>query len=182
MPLYAYGILTAGWLAWMARFLIVQRNREHAQKVDRRARWGILLEVIGYALLWQNHFWERPLPLWRLALSLLFFTLASVLSWTAVPALGRQWRIDAALSSDHQLVTTGPYGVVRHPIYTSMLCMLLGTGFMITPLRTLLVASLIFTVGTEIRVRVEDELLAARFGEQFLAYRRSVPAYVPFLR
>jgi protein-S-isoprenylcysteine O-methyltransferase Ste14 len=49
-------------------------------------------------------------------------------------------------------------------------------------LRTLLVASLIFVMGTEIRVRVEDELLAARFGEQFLAYRRSVPAYVPFLR
>ena len=99
-----------------------------------------------------------------------------------MPALGRHWRIDAALSSDHQLVTTGPYGIVRHPIYTSMLCMVFGTGFMITPLRTLLVASLIFVMGTEIRVRVEDELLASRFGEQFLAYRRSVPAYVPFLR
>ena len=182
MPLYAYAILAAGWLAWMARFLIAQRSRGHAQRVDRRARWGILLEVIGYALLWQNHFWERPLPLWRLALSVLFFTLAALLSWTAVPALGRHWRIDAALSSDHQLVTTGPYGIVRHPIYTSMLCMVFGTGFMITPLRTLLVASLIFVMGTEIRVRVEDELLAARFGEQFLAYRRSVPAYVPFLR
>ena len=182
MPLYAYAILAAGWLAWMARFLIAQRSRGHAQRVDRRARWGIFLELIGYALLWQNHFWERPLPLWRLALSVLFFTLAALLSWTAVPALGRHWRIDAALSSDHQLVTTGPYGIVRHPIYTSMLCMVFGTGFMITPLRTLLVASLIFIMGTEIRVRVEDELLAARFGEQFLAYRRSVPAYVPFLR
>jgi hypothetical protein len=76
MPLYAYAILAAGWLAWMARFFIVQRSRGHAQKVDPRARWGILLEVIGYALLWQNHFWERPLPLWRLALSVLFFTFA----------------------------------------------------------------------------------------------------------
>ena len=70
----------------------------------------------------------------------------------------------------------------RHPIYTSMLCILLGTGFMITPWRMLLVASLVFIVGMEIRVRVEDRLLASRFGEQFLAYRRSVPAYVPFLR
>ena len=182
MPLYGYALLAAGWLAWMARFLIVQRNRGHVQKVDRRARWGILLEVIAYALLWQNHFWERPLPLWHSGLSVLFFALAALLSWTAVPALGRQWRIEAGLSSDHQLVTTGPYGVVRHPIYTSMLCMLFGTGLMITPLRTLLVASLIFIVGLEIRVRVEDGLLASRFGEQFLAYRRSVPAYVPFLR
>lgn len=182
MPIYAYAILAAGWLAWMARFLIVQRNREHAQQVDRSARWGILLQVIAFALLWQNPFWARPLPLWRLALSVLFFTVATFLSWTAVQALGRQWRIDAGLRADHQLVTAGPYGLVRHPIYTSMLSVLLGTGFMITPLRMLLVASLVFIVGMEIRVRVEDRLLASRFGDQFLAYRRSVPAYVPFLR
>jgi len=182
MPIYAYAILAAGWLAWVGRFLIAPRNREHAQQVDRRARWGILLEVIAYALLWQNPFWEKPVPPWRLGLSVLFLVLAALLSWTAVPALGRHWRIEAGLSSDHQLVTTGPYAVVRHPIYTSMLCMLFGTGFMITPLRALLTASLLFIVGMEIRVRVEDRLLASRFGEQFLAYRRSVPAYVPFLR
>ncbi len=182
MPVYAYGLLAAGWLAWVARFLIARRNRERVQEVDRRARWGILLEVIAYALLWQNPFWERPLPLWRTLLSVLFFALAALLSWTAVPALGRQWRIEAGLSADHQLVTTGPYAVVRHPIYTSMLCMLLGTGFMITPWPTLLAASLVFVAGMEIRVRIEDKLLESRFGEQFLAYRRSVPAYVPFLR
>jgi len=182
MPLYAYAILAAGWLAWVARFVLAQRNREHAQEIDRRARWGILLELIGYALLWQNPFWARPLPVWRPALSSAFFVLASLLSWTAVPALGRHWRIEAGLSPDHQLVTAGPYRVVRHPIYTSMLCMLIGTGCMVTPLLTLLVATLIFIVGMEIRVRVEDRLLAARFGEQFLAYRRSVPAYLPFLR
>lgn len=182
MPTYAYAILAAGWLSWLLRFLIVRRRPDRGQKVDRRARWGMLLQVIAYALYWQNPFWERPLPLWRPALSLLFFALAALLSWTAVPALGRQWRIDAGLSLDHQLVTTGPYGVVRHPIYASMLCMLLGTGFLITPLRMLLVGSLIFIAGTEIRVRVEERLLASRFGEKFLAYQRSVPAYLPFLR
>ena len=147
MPIYAYAILAAGWVGWMTRFLIVQRNRERAQRVDRRARWGILLEVIAFALLWQSPFWARPLPLWRLGLSVLFLMLATFLSWTAVEALGRQWRIDAGLTADHQLVTTGPYGLVRHPIYTSMLCILLGTGFMITPWRMLLVASLVFIVA-----------------------------------
>lgn len=117
-----------------------------------------------------------------MGLSVLFFVFAALLSWTAVPALGRQWRIEAGLSSDHQLVTTGPYSLVRHPIYTSMLCMLIGTGFLITPLWMLLAASLVFIVGMEIRVRIEDRLLASRFGDQFIAYQRSVPAYVPFLR
>ena len=181
MPGYAYAILAAGWLAWVARFLLFKRNRESAQKVDRRARWGMLLQVIAYALLWQSHFWTQSLPWWRCGLGVLFFALATLLSWTAVPALGRQWRFEAGLDSQHQLVTTGPYRVIRHPIYTSMLCILLGTGFMVTPL-LLLLATLIFIMGMEIRVRTEEKLLESRFGEQFLAYRRSVPAYVPWLR
>jgi protein-S-isoprenylcysteine O-methyltransferase Ste14 len=88
----------------------------------------------------------------------------------------------AGLSSDHELIVCGPYRVVRHPIYTSMLCMLCGTGLMITPLPLLLLSALVFIVGTEIRVRIEDRLLAARFGESFRDYQRSVPAYIPFVR
>jgi protein-S-isoprenylcysteine O-methyltransferase Ste14 len=59
--------------------------------------------------------------------------LASLLSWTATRALGRHLRFDAALTPDHQLVRSGPYRLLRHPIYTSMFCLLLGTGFVITP-------------------------------------------------
>jgi len=119
---------------------------------------------------------------WRIGLSVFFLVLADVFGWTAVRALGRQWRIDAALSADHELVRSGPYRIVRHPIYTSMLCLLLGTGFMLTPLPLLLLALILFLVGGEIRVRIEDGLLASRFGGQFLDYQRSVPAYLPFLK
>jgi protein-S-isoprenylcysteine O-methyltransferase Ste14 len=182
MPAYAYVILAAGWLSWVMPFLLLRRNTGPAAKLDRRARWGILLVAIAYSLLWQNRFWERPLPGWRVPLSILLFTLAAVLSWTGSSALGRQWRIDAGLNPDHELVTTGPYRVVRHPIYTSMLCVLAGTGFIITPLLVLLLSAIVFLAGTEIRVRIEDGLLASRFGEQFQEYRRTVPAYIPFLR
>jgi len=41
---------------------------------------------------------------------------------------------------------------------------------------------LVLIIGTEIRVRIEDRLLASRFGERFQDYQRSVPAYIPFLR
>jgi protein-S-isoprenylcysteine O-methyltransferase Ste14 len=111
-----------------------------------------------------------------------FFVLGSLLSWSGARALGRQWRVDAGLNPDHELVQSGPYRVVRHPIYTSMLCVLFGTGFMITPLPILLVSVVLFLIGTEIRVRIEDGLLASRFGDQFRDYQRSVFAYVPFLR
>ena len=98
-------------------------------------------------------------------------------------ALGQHWRLDAGLNADHELVRAGPYRVVRHPIYTSMFCMLLGTGLVLaTPLPLLLPSLLMLAIGTEIRVRTEEKLLASQFGEQFLDYRRRVPAYIPFLK
>jgi protein-S-isoprenylcysteine O-methyltransferase Ste14 len=72
--------------------------------------------------------------------------------------------------------------VVRHPIYTSMLCILLGTGLMVTPWWLLLLSFLIFVAGTEIRVRIEERLLVSRFGDRFRDYQRNVPAYLPLLK
>src|SRR5712691_11598360 len=165
MPAYAYAILAAGWLIWMTPFLLAKRNTGRntgpAKELDQRARWGVLLVAIAYTLLWQNKFWERPLAGWRVGLSILFNALAGVLSWTGARALGRQWRIDAGLNTDHELVTSGPYRVVRHPIYTSMLCVLWGTGFLVTRLPMLLLSTIVFAIGTEIRVRIEDRLLAS---------------------
>ncbi len=182
MPGYAYAILAAGWLIWMAPFLLAKRHHERPKEVDRRARWGILLVAVAYPILWQNSFWARPLPDWRIAVSVSFLVLAGTLSWTATRSLGRQWRIDAGLNPDHELVTSGPYRLVRHPIYNSMLFLLCGTGFMVTPLPLLLLATAVFMLGTEIRVRIEDRLLASRFGDRFREYQRSVPAYIPFMK
>jgi len=177
-----YIILAVGWLIWVTPFVLQKRNTEPAKKLDRRARWGVLLVAVSYALLWQGPFWKSsPAPL-RVALSITFLALAGLLSWTGVRALGRQWRIDAGINSDHQLVMSGPYRFVRHPIYTSMLCVLCGIGFMIAPWPLLLVSILIFIAGTEIRVRIEDTLLAATFGDCFRDYRKRVPAYIPFLK
>jgi protein-S-isoprenylcysteine O-methyltransferase Ste14 len=63
-----------------------------------------------------------------------------------------------------------------------MLCVLLATGFVVTPLPLFLLAIVVFLIGTEIRVRIEDKLLASQFGEKFQQYQRSVPAYIPFVK
>ena len=181
MPPYGYLTLAAGWLIWVMPFFRADWATK-AAKLDRRARWGILLVGLSYAPLWQGRFWERPLPAWRFAIAVCFLALACILSWTGTQALGKQWRIDAGLSSDHQLITTGPYRVVRHPIYTSMLCMILGTGAILTPPLLILLSIALFIAGTEIRIRIEERLLADRFGDAFAQYARRVPAYIPFVR
>jgi protein-S-isoprenylcysteine O-methyltransferase Ste14 len=182
MPIYGYVILAVGWVLWFLPFPLTGWSAAIPVKSDRRARWGILLEVVGYSLLWQGPFWmTRPSSL-RIGLSIVMLVLAALLSWTSTRALGPHLRFDAALSVDHRLVRSGPYRVVRHPVYASMLCLLLGTGFMVAGPWWFVAAVLVFVVGTEIRVRVEDGLLAARFGEEFREYQRSVPAYIPFLQ
>jgi hypothetical protein len=80
-------------------------------------------------------------------------------------ALGRQLRVDAAIDATHELVRSGPYQFVRHPIYTSMLCVIVRTGLMLAPAYLFLPGLALFLVGTEIRMRTEDRLLESRFGE-----------------
>jgi protein-S-isoprenylcysteine O-methyltransferase Ste14 len=181
MPGYVYLILFCGWLAWLFPFFFLANRSQKAQHVDPRARWGVVLQMIAYALLWQGHFWLFRPPTWRIALGVSFLIAASLLSWTSVRALGRQWRVDAGLNSDHQLVRSGPYAIVRHPIYTSMLCILLGTGLLVTSWLLFGIALIVFLAGAGIRMQVENKLLADRFGSEFASYKRSVPAVIPGL-
>lgn len=179
---WPYLIVFIGIAVWIAPFVLAKRHPELTSQIDKRARWGILLEMFSFAALWQGKFWEQTMPEWRVVCSILFFVVAAALSWSSARALGRQWRIDAGLNAEHELVTHGPYSLVRHPIYTSLLCVLCGVGFMIS-LRPMFVLSIgLFVAGTEIRVHVEEKLLNGRFGETFQKYRQSVSAYIPLVR
>ncbi|HMH14485.1 MAG TPA: isoprenylcysteine carboxylmethyltransferase family protein [Edaphobacter sp.] len=183
MPWYCYIIVVGGVVLWLSPFVRTGWSRSAAQSVDRRSRWGLMLELVGYILILQSQFWTVSPKLWRVLASVLCFVLASALSWTATRALGQKHlRFDAAIGTEHELVRSGPYRLVRHPIYTSMLCLLWGIGFMASTPVLFVVATVVFLVGTEIRVKIEDGLLTARFGEQFEQYRRSTRAYLPLLR
>ena len=124
----------------------------------------------------------RPKPDGVLVAAMVIMQLSVWLGWQAVMHLGKQWRIQAGLYSDHELVRTGPYRLVRHPIYVALLGMLIGTGLVVSWWPIVILASTLFIAGMEIRIQAEDELLAERFGEAFERYRATVAAYIPFLR
>lgn len=174
MPVLNYGVLGVGTVLWCLPFILVRSKPRGSVTQDRRARWGIALKCVAYSLLWQGRFWERTPALWQTLLAAALFAMACALSWSAAFALGRQLRLDAALSADHELIRSGPYRLVRHPIYTSMFGVLLGTGVLIAPWYLLAPAIVLFLIGAAIRIRVEDALLESRFGEQFRTYKRSV--------
>lgn len=178
--------LTVCWLAWLYPFFF---RAPHFQKRDSvtvsgPTRVGVLLEAVGVLLAFMTPAARSAARSHPAALlgAAGFSIIGIILSWTAVAHLGKQFRIHAGLYADHELVRTGPYRILRHPIYSSLLAMLLATILLLTPWMRAFLALALFLIGTEIRVRSEDRLLASRFGEHFAEYRKRVPAYIPFVR
>jgi protein-S-isoprenylcysteine O-methyltransferase Ste14 len=183
--LFALGELIICWVVWTLGFVGPRKQAAGRKAVVRApaSKWGILLEMLGFALIWayvRPVGFEKSVP--SLIASMILAPLSVALGWAAARHLGKQWRFEAALSEDHELVQTGPYRWVRHPIYASMFGMLLATGFAWTWWPMFVAAVIAFVAGTEIRVRAEDRLLAGRFQQSFPAYRSRVRAYIPFIR
>jgi len=176
--------LVVCWVVWAWPFMAYKARtpKRPAEVTVNASRWGIGLQMVGFFLAWLRipGFTPRPWP-W-LVIALLLSAIAVVFSWSGVHNLGKQLRVHAGLYSDHELIRSGPYQIVRHPIYLGMLLMFLATALVMSIWPVMLAGLAIFLAGTEIRVRIEDRLLASRFGKQFEEYRAAVPAYIPVLR
>ncbi|MGA7857690.1 MAG: isoprenylcysteine carboxylmethyltransferase family protein [Terracidiphilus sp.] len=185
LRMIALGELAVCWLAWMMAFLRPRKLSAGKGKIVRApaSRWGIFLNMVGFAFVFayvRPQGFEKSAP--ALMASMILAPPAVVLVWAATRHLGAYWRYEAALINDHRLIQTGAYNRLRHPIYASMLVMLLATGAAWT-WWPMLIAGLIFClIGIEIRVRTEDRLLEEYFQEEFLEYRDRVRAYIPFIR
>jgi protein-S-isoprenylcysteine O-methyltransferase Ste14 len=186
-PLWAYALieLFLCWIAWALAFMKPRKLAAGKEKVVRApaSRWGILLVMCGFACVWA---FVHPVGFQKSWPSLVFSMLIAppsvVLAWGATRQLGKQWRFEAALSQDHELIQTGPYRWIRHPIYASMFGMLNATAAAWTWWPMWIAGAVFFLAGTEIRIAAEDQLLAERFNERFSNYRSRVRAYIPFVR
>jgi protein-S-isoprenylcysteine O-methyltransferase Ste14 len=185
LPIAAWGELVVCWIVWSLAFVKARRRAAGQKKAVRApaSRWGILLVTVSFAL---TGAYVRPAGFTKSTTSLLVSMALGppsvALAWAATRHLGKQWRYEAALSDNHELIQTGPYGWVRHPIYASMLGMLLATGCCATWWPMFMAAVVVFLIGTEIRIRAEERLLAERFQDAFTAYRSRVRGYIPFVR
>lgn len=129
-----------------------------------------------------GYFWHAPSRF-----SLRFFVGAILLLaglgfavWARVH-LGEYWSGRVQLKEGHRLIRTGPYQLVRHPIYTGILTGFLGTVVAVGNERGM-VGFLLLTVLFVLKSRREERLMISAFGEEYIEYRKHVPAFVPFLR
>jgi protein-S-isoprenylcysteine O-methyltransferase Ste14 len=94
--------------------------------------------------------------------------------------LGRNWSGTVTLKQDHELVTSGPYSIVRHPIYTGLLLAFMGSAFARGDLAG--VAAVVLVLGALLRkLRMEERWMREQFGEAYVAYSLRVAALIPFL-
>jgi len=176
--------LVAMWVLWLYPFARKRFTgpKRQSEVMAHSGDWGLALESAGIFFAW---FWwpgtSLPGPA-RIVASMVLAPVGTVFGWLAVRHLGKQLRILAGLYADHELIRTGPYAIVRHPVYASLFLMMLATGLLFAQWPLLLLSVALYIAGTEIRIHAEEGLLRARFGVEFEEYRRRVPAYLPFLR
>jgi protein-S-isoprenylcysteine O-methyltransferase Ste14 len=187
-PVFAFVLVC--WFLYAGAFLFRLRAQETPQRARRnRSVIGIILVGIGFGIVWsQNRPAGAPLvdlgrPVDRLvgAFAILSAAGSVWLTIASIRTLGKQWNLRAALVEGHALVTSGPYRIVRHPIYLGMLGMLVATGLSFSRWPAFLAGIAFAVAGTAVRVRDEESLLRVAFGRQFEEYCHEVPAFLPGL-
>ena len=123
---------------------------------------------------------DLPMPVRLVGLAVAIAS-AVFAAW-AMWSLGKSYGIRMDLFEGHRLVTSGPYHLTRHPMYVGIVSFHVGATVAMESL-ALLVITLVYVIPfTAVRIRVEDRVLAAGFGDEFRMFARRVPALVPFGR
>jgi protein-S-isoprenylcysteine O-methyltransferase Ste14 len=190
MPIRPSLIFAIIWIAWVVSWIAAAfwSNRTEKRAATRDVWAAYVLMFAGSLLL--LHSTRRLLHeprLWHVgyggAYALAGLTLAGLLfAWWARIHLGRLWSGRITLKADHHVVDTGPYGLVRHPIYTGLIVSLLATAAA-QATATGLVGTALIVVGLWLKARAEERFLTAELGaDAYGAYRRRVPMLVPGIR
>jgi protein-S-isoprenylcysteine O-methyltransferase Ste14 len=126
-----------------------------------------------YLQLWPVGLW----PFWLGAAVTIAGLLFAV--WARV-YLGSNWSRSVTIKQGHELITTGPYAMARHPIYTGVLTGLLGTAIALSQVRGFLALALFF-LAFWLKLRMEEQWMRSQFGETYATYAHQTAALVPYL-
>jgi protein-S-isoprenylcysteine O-methyltransferase Ste14 len=148
----------------------------------------LLIGAIGFALLfWQKtgvgflgmHFVPASVEIMRTGLGAALLGLA-LAAWARVH-LGQHWSDKVVIQPDHDLVRTGPYARVRHPIYSGVLLGIAGTAVVVAEWRGV-VAFVVMLLNYTVKARSEDKILDECFREEFREYQQAAGLLFPRLR
>ena len=188
MSIVRANIIGALWIAWVVYWFVAARDA----KPDRRQESGLSrashIVPLGLAawLLWAptmpGFLGARFLPDTAATYCAGVVVLALGLGFSiwARRVLGRNWSGIVTVKQDHELVRSGPYRWVRHPIYTGLLIAFAGTAISRGEWRGVLAVAVVFAALWR-KLRLEERWMLETFGAAYLRYRGDVKALIPFV-
>jgi len=168
----------AFWLYWLVAAFSVKRGRvSWSRELGIRA----VLVIAAILLIRVGAFRGHGLNTapWRAGLGLVLFALGLGFAIWARIHIGRNWGTPMTQKDDPELVTSGPYHLVRHPIYSGILVAGVGTAVALSWLW--LTAVVLAGVYFLYSATVEERYMAAQFPDKYPAYKRSTKMLVPFI-
>lgn len=181
-----WGMLASGalWLAFTIYWGTAAKKKAATKSSEsaRSRQWHELVLNIALLLLFipvpglNAHYLPTKMtfPVLGLAVQCAFFVLAV---WSR-RILGLNWSGAVSIKTEHQLVRSGPYGWIRHPIYTAMFGMFIGTALVCGQIHALVGVVLLIAAYMR-KIRMEERMLREHFGVEYEAYRRESWALVP---
>ena len=183
-PGLAFLLLWAGWvLSWYGASFWSAKTEKVATGGGQIYRLIMLIGAIIFFI--PAHGYEGRMRFWHIGLTgawiCVALTAAGIaFAWWARIYLGKLWSGAVTKKEGHHVVDTGPYGIVRHPIYTGLLFAVFATLAAKGTLYGIVGAALV-TIGVTLKARLEERFLAAELGEEaYGAYQRRVPMLIPF--
>jgi protein-S-isoprenylcysteine O-methyltransferase Ste14 len=166
----------AFWLYWLVAAFSMKRGRV---QWSRELRIRAVIAVVVILLIRSRAFRGHGLNTdpWRYAIGLVLFALGLGFAIWARIHIGRNWGTPMSQKNEPELVTSGPYHLVRHPIYSGILAAGLGTALALSWLW--LIAVVLAGVYFLYSATVEERYLADQFPESYPAYKRSTKMLVP---
>ena len=177
-----FSLLAVVWIAYGLIYKPVARREDAGSRTLH-----LVFVSAAFILLFNRDFstpaldrrWLVQSP--AIAWTSIVFTLAGIfLAIWARLVLGSNWSASVTLKQGHELMCSGPYGLVRHPIYTGILTALVGTVLAVGEMHSLAGFACV-VVGFWLKLRKEEEFMTQQFGEQYADYRRHVKALIPFV-
>ena len=177
------------WICFFLYWQIKAANTKTTQRLEPAASriLRVLIFLIAIVLLsttriplpWLYlHLW--PAGLWPFWLGVALTLAGLLFAVWARGYLGTNWSRSVTIKQGHELITTGPYAMVRHPIYTGILTGLLGTAIALSQVRGF-VAAVLFFLTFWIKLRLEEQWMRSQFGEAYATYAHQTAALVPYL-
>jgi protein-S-isoprenylcysteine O-methyltransferase Ste14 len=183
--LWIVGLWVVFVIYWAVAALVMKRLDRSAIRSGMTMRFGIFLTVAVVIALVRRSPELRALQLAQfqsvpMAVSgAIIATLGVILAFSARAAIGGNWGPPATRRVDTELVTSGPYAFVRHPIYGGILLMMTGTAIGLVPTWWLVAAAA--GIYFFYSARAEERFMTERFPDSYPAYRARTKMMLPFV-